>query len=118
MTGTTKYLAIFNIKWKKIRINQSTIFSMGYPKRVRLLIHPEKKELVIQPCNRFEPLSFRVPSDFGKDTHGFELSSTQLTALLYDTMGWDLNKSYRVLGNYIEKENIVVFPLSESVEIM
>ena len=113
MTGTTKYIAIFNLKWNKIRINQPTILSMGYPKRVLLLIHPEKKEFVIQPCNRFETLSFRIPSDFDKDTHGFELSSIQLTELLSKEMGWDMNKSYRVMGYYVEKENIVVFPLTD-----
>lgn len=85
---------------------------MGYPKRVRLLINPEKKELAIQPCNDYETLSFKVPSDFLDDKHGFELSSQKLISLIYQTMCWQKDKSYRVYGSYNPKENIVVFQLN------
>lgn len=71
------------------------------------------KEVVLQPCNEFEKLAFKVPNDFGDNTHGFELSSISLTELLIDTMNWTRDVHYRVCGRYIEKENIIVFPLTE-----
>ena len=113
MIDEHKYKIFFSTKWYKIRINQQTILDMGYPTMVRMLISPEKKELVVQPCNSYEKLSFKVPNDFGEDSHGFELSSIALTDLLVDTMGWDMDTHYRVYGRYIKKENIVVFDLKK-----
>ena len=111
------YIAIFNKRWNRIRIKRSTIFAIGYPKRVRILIHPEKKQFVIQPCNNYETLSFKIPKDLNNDQHGFELSSMQLMDLLSQTMNWDWNKSYRVYGYYVEKENVIVFPLTDYEEV-
>lgn len=114
----SKYKMFFSTKWYKIRINQQSILAIGYPKRVRLLINPEKKEIALQPCNEFEKLAFKVPNDFGDDTHGFELSSISLTELIVDTMNWTRDVHYRVFGRYIEKENIIVFPLTQYETVM
>lgn len=114
---TNKYTIFFSTKWYKIRINRQSILDMGYPKRIRILINPEKKELVLQPCNVYEKLAFKVPNDFGDNTHGLELSSISLTDLLTDTMGWKKDVHYRIRGRYIKKENIIVFPLTQ-YEIM
>ena len=113
----SKYTIFFSTKWYKIRINQQSILDIGYPKRLRILINPEKKEMVVQPCNKYEKLAFKVPNDFGDTSHGFELSSAKLTGLIVDTMGWTRGVHYRICGKYIEEENIIVFPLTQ-YEIM
>ena len=113
MTQSNKFIILFNLRYYRMRINKQSFFTIGYPKRIRLLIHPERKELVIQPCNKYETLSFKVPNDFNEDNHGFELNSIKLTEMLADDIGWDMNKSYRIYGRYVEKENVVVFPLNE-----
>ena len=45
------------------------------------------------------------------------MSSAKLTGLIVDTMGWTRGVHYRICGKYIEKENIIVFPLTQ-YEIM
>ena len=109
---TSKYHALFDITYYKTRINKATILQMGYPKRVRFLVNQERKELIVQPCNQHEPLAFKVPKDIGPRTHGLDVNSLPLLNVIYKTFGWDRNSRYLAFGRYIEKDNIIVFDLS------
>jgi len=109
---SSKYHALFDIKYYKTRINKATILQMGYPKLVRFLVNQERKELIVQPCNQNEPLAFKVPKDFGPKTHGLDVNSLPLLNVIYKTFGWNRNTRYLAYGRYIEKDNIVVFDLA------
>ena len=109
----TKYHVFFSVKYYRTRINKGTILQIGYPKRIRLLVNPERKELIVQPCNEHEPLAYKVPKDFGHNKHGLEINSLSLMTVLCKTFGWDKTVHYKAYGRYVEKENIVVFDLAD-----
>lgn len=115
---TTKYHIYFDFKYYKVRINKAPILQMGYPKLVRLLVHQDRKELIVQPCNQHEPLAYKVPKDFAHSKNGLEFNSLSLITTIYRTFGWDMTARYIAYGRYIEKENIVVFDLGSGERIV
>ena len=113
----TRFSVFFSTKWNRLRINRASILQLGYPKRIRLLFNLEKKELVLQPCNENEPLSYKMPKDLGVTHRSIELRSAALSDLIIDTMGWERDVHYIAYGRYMTKDNILVFSLNDAQPI-
>lgn len=98
-----------------IRIHKKTILSIGSPEYIALLINPEKLTLGIIGCSKEISGSHRIKF---KKTHCCELYSKSLVEKIKTTFPyWDIDKSYRLTGNYAEKKRVAQFLLSESAPL-
>lgn len=89
----------FNPKRNRVLISKQCIAELGHPKKVRLLINPDKKMLVLQPSGNKEQIYFKVPKDLlsagGKP---FEICSQLLLTQIWSIMHWECMETYAVSG--------------------
>ncbi len=110
-----KPVAVIDFANNLIRIHKKTIFSIGSPEYILLLINPEKLTLGIVGCTKGVRGSHCIRF---RKTHCYELYSKSLVSTIKKTFPyWDSEKSYRLTGDYIYKEGIARFDLSESVPL-
>lgn len=113
MTIVTPYTLGITPWSYRIRVGVKVIEELQYPKRIRLLINPEKMQLLVQPCDIDELCSFKV--SFSRITgrrHGPEINSSTLVRILIDRMELKANESYRVYGKLDKANNQVLFDLN------
>lgn len=110
-----KPVAVIDFANNLIRIHKKTILSIGSPEYILLLINPEKLTLGIVGCIKDVRGSHCIRS---RKTHCYELYSKSLVSMMKKTFPyWDSEKGYRMTGDYIYKEGIARFNLSESVPL-
>lgn len=95
---------------------------IGRPKYVRFLINKDDMKLLMQPHDRKEFISFRVPSSvYGinySQRRSFVIRSRAFCGLMASWQNWDKSLSYRVSGKIYPKQNVVVFDLKQAEAIM
>lgn len=110
-----KPIVVIDFANNLIRIHKKTIISLGSPESILLIINPQKLTIGIIGCSKDVHGSHRI--HFTKK-HCCELYSKSLVRTIKQTfLYWDKEKSYRITGDYIPKERIACFNLSESVPI-
>lgn len=110
-----KPVVVIDFANNRIRIHKKTIRSIGSPEYIALLINPEKLTLGIVGCSEKMRDSHRI--EF-KKAQCYELYSKSLVEKIKTTFPyWDINKSYRLTGDYVERNRMAQFILSESVPI-
>ena len=107
----------FYLPRTRLHIFSSTIREIGNPKFIRFLVNEEEMQLVVQPYHRKDFRSHRVPTRKSSDRWEMEISSNPLCMLLANKLDWDLNRSYRVPGRILPKQQIAIFDL-KSAEII
>ena len=106
-----------DLKKNRIRIHKSTLRMLGEPKRVQLLLNPEKKAIIIScparamPESQDEKVMFDKPGSDGS----FQLYSLELIrrirALCPELENYRL---YHVTGKYIPGMNAAYFRMEDS----
>lgn len=97
----------------------NAIRRVGSPPYVRFLINPDNLCMAMESYDKKGPTSFSVPPKLFSDSKGtsMRIQSKRFCCLLADKMGWDETKSYRVPGHIFSKQQIVIFDLSQAVEL-
>lgn len=114
-TSYDKPVVVIDFANNLIRIHKKTILSIGSPEYIALLINPEKLTLGIIGCSKEMRGSHHIKF---KKTHCCELYSKSLVEKIKTTFPyWDIDKSYRLTGDYAEGKRVAHFMLSESVPL-
>jgi hypothetical protein len=107
---------LVDLKKYRIRIHKNTLFYIGSPKHVLLLINPEKRILAILPCDRSDPRAHHISSASFANNQPFELYSQSLIKSLRDVCSdWQDRQSYRLYGEIIPSKGIAQFQMSEAI---
>lgn len=113
MVEITPFTLGINLKSYRISVGIRIIEKFQYPKRIRLLMHPEKMQVVIQPCDLDELCSFRVSKKRVIETrHGPEYNSAMLVRIIRERIALNDGESYRFYGKYDPDNNLVLFDLN------
>lgn len=114
-TAYDKPVVVIDFANYLIRIHRKTLRAIGSPEYIALLINPEKLTLGIVGCSEEIQGSHRIRF---RKTHCYELYSKSLIEKIKATFPyWDIDKSYRLTGDYVEKNRVAQFILSESVPL-
>lgn len=113
MAEVTPYILGFNPSKRRFRVGIRVIEDLGYPKRIRFLIHPEKHYFLVQACDIDEICSFKVSKKrVIESRHGPEFSSAPLLRILGDKVGLRDKESYRIYGEIDLDNKWVLFDLN------
>ena len=105
----------FDRKRNRIRIHKRTLEKLSFPEQVLFLVNPESRMLAILPSAE-KRRAYRL--HFDPDGSNYEITSTHLVARIYGICrSWQADRSYRVNGWFVEKENAAVFPLDEAAPV-
>lgn len=101
----------------RVRIHKSVISALKNPAYIRLLIHPEKKVVLIQACNEMERDAIKVPANLNRSNSEFMINSVALLASIIKLMDWSERLTYRVKGELMKETGMLVF-LLETADIV
>lgn len=104
-----------DFKKDRIRIYKRTLYSIGTPEFIHLLVNPEERTLAILRSDHSDLGAYRLPRARFEDKQCFEIASKSLMrGLLTLCDDWQDNRLYRVYGDIIPNEGIVRFNLADS----
>lgn len=112
---TSKAGVSFSLEAGRIRMFRTTMEQLGNPAYFRFLYNPEQKTIAVQKCSIDTKGAHEVPEI--KDGDSYEINSMPLVRMLYSHCAWKKKISYRVLGEYFDKQKMIVFDLSCALEI-
>jgi hypothetical protein len=95
-------------------IGKDVMRVLGAPKDVCLKVSPRMDSFVIMPCDEYNVLSFHVPDDFMLNSHRMMrvISKSFVTGLLAMN-DLETGHTYKISGTYSEKNNAVIFNMSD-----
>lgn len=111
MAGKDIISVTFFYKDGSVRVSMGALEKFGLPKYIRFLINPSNKTFAVEPCNRSDLTGVHVTYTMSGLTAGFRTFSVLLVEQIYEFMNWDINKRYRVYGQYLEDKKAAVFNL-------
>ena len=112
MAGRDVISVTFFNKDGSVRVSMGALEKFGLPKYIRFLINASNKSFAVEPTNRSDSSSIHVTYTMSGLTAGYRTFSPLLVEQIYEFMGWDINKRYRVYGDYDETKKIAVFDLT------
>lgn len=114
---TNETFISFYLRANRVHIFVDALREVGFPKYICFMLGEEGKTLVLSPYPKKDYHSHRVPTDVYKGCKSMEVSSKRLCQILASMQNWDLNYSYRIPGVIYQKQNVVVFTLSDAEKI-
>lgn len=112
----TTYIS-FYLRENRIHVFCKTVRTIGEPRFVRFLINGDGTSMIMEPYDKMEFQSMRVPNGIYSMTGKMEFRSTPLCRLLSLRLGWDTMCSYRVPGKILTKQGLVLFDLASAFPI-
>lgn len=112
----TTYIS-FYLRSNTMRIFKKTIRGLGIPQFFRFRVSPTGTSMLLEEFDRITLTSFRVPKNIEEVEGSLEVHSKPFCRLMAHMQGWDISKSYRVPGRVFKAQNVVVFDLTQAVEI-
>lgn len=114
-----KYKDILSItingKQNTIRVTKNVIKILGLPDYVCLRVNNDYSSFAILSCSSKDLLSFKVPKDFITNPRGdFRIYSKRFIRSVFSGKGLRNDSSYLFYGYYLEKNNAVIFNVSEA----
>ena len=111
----------FYLRSDSIHIFVKALRKIGNPRYVRFLINGDDLKMVMQPHDRKEFISFRVPASIYGDKReprkAFQVRSRAFCALMAARLEWDTSLSYRVPGEIYPNQKIVRYDLNKAIPI-
>lgn len=97
----------------RIAVNTACLKKLPAVRFIQILIHPEKKKLVIRPCSEDERDSFQWYTEHGGKRKPRQLTCRIFFAKVMDLMKWNPDYRYKLLGNMIRcnDECLILFDL-------
>lgn len=107
----------FYLRNNRIHIFVEALRGIGSPRYVYFLMGENGDSLVMAPYDKKDFYSHRVSPSVYDGKKSLELTSIRLCRLLAQMFNWDTDKSYRVPGVVIPKQQIAIFYLGKAVII-
>ena len=109
---------MIDLKKNRIRIHQNTLYAIGNPDYVLLLVNPDECTLAILKSTRSDPKAHPITKKSHTNKKSFELYSRSLTKSLREIcIHWQDNQLYRLYGKIIFNEGIAQFHMDDSILI-
>ena len=99
-------------KTHSISVVKDIIRLLGVPNYICIRVNKEYNSILVRPCEKDDPLSFRVPSKlFDRSNNVFRINSKSFVLDLFFMNGLELGKSYSFKGEYDKQRNVVIVPI-------
>lgn len=100
----------------RIRIHKQTLALLDNPKYIQLLIHPEKKIILLCPKSTYTPACERIRWEQISEKNCCEIYSTSFVEkLMLLCNNWDENISYRLTGTLLPSQNVILYHMEDAV---
>jgi len=107
---------LIDLKKGRMRIYKRTIYAIGCPKYILLLINPKDRTIVILRSERDDQRAYRLPQARFNDKQCFEIHSKALIQNLRSLCAdWIDDYSYRIFGEVVKNEGVAQFCISEAM---
>lgn len=119
MNGQDDQIAIL-LDWKKsrIRIYKETIYQIGKPNNICLLVNPKNMTIAIQAVPYAVGITHKIDWEKLKSARSIELYSKAFLSRLFNLkMGWDTEHSYRIYGKVNHQFNVAEFNITDAVSL-
>lgn len=101
----------------RIGICKNIIRRLGGPSYITIRIRSDGRAMLIEPCERDDCMSFKVPDDLLTVSRlEFRIYSTSFVRTIRAINGLDENITNNFCGYYCANENVVVVPFVEQPE--
>jgi hypothetical protein len=118
MNKTLKPAISVNLKRPLIRIHKDTLYSIGNPEYLLLLVNPDERTIAVLPSNRSDTKAHHFSKSSLINKKSFEIHSKSLVQNLRNLCSdWENDKTYRIYGEAITNKGIVRFNMTEAVSI-
>lgn len=98
--GRTIPIAItFCYRRGRTRIYKSVVTALGNPEYMRMLIHPEKRILLLQVCDQRDRDAIKIPKNISRARAEFSINSVAFLESITTLMNWSKKLTYRVDGS-------------------
>ena len=103
------------ISKETIKFSRQCILSLGEPEHVQVLIHPEKKMLVVRPCDKDNKLAIGWATSQNGVMRPWAMSGRAFLGTIFELFNWSLEHKYKFRGRVeaIGTEKILEFDLSQ-----
>lgn len=109
---------VVDLKYHRIRIHKSTIHLLGNPEYIQILINPGRRVIALLPSVEQDYLAHKMQQGNVNYKQCCEFYSKPLvetmSKLCYQ---WKSDCSYRVNGQKVSFQNLILFPLSTSCPV-
>lgn len=115
MTDTT--FISFYLSTNRIHVFCEAVRAIGKPPYVRFLLNGDGTAMVMEPYDKKEFQSMRVPKSVYSKTGRMDFHSIGFCHLLAYRLSWDQLRSYRVPGKILHNQKLVLFDLKSTFAI-
>lgn len=97
-----------------INIGKDVLRILGSPVSVCFKVNQGMDSFVVMPCDEKEAMSFHVPDDIMfNGSRQMRVTSRSFVTGLLAMNGLEANHTYKISGTYSEKNNAVIFNMSD-----
>lgn len=115
---TLKPAISVNLKRPLIRIHKDTLYSIGNPEYVLLLVNPNEQTLAVLPSDRSDTKAHHISKSSLINKKSFEIYSKSLVQNLRNLCSnWENDKVYRIYGEAVPNKDIIRFNMAEAISI-
>jgi len=109
---------LIDIKRKRVRIHKHTLYMLGMPDYIELLVNPDKLFIAIRTSELRTSIAHKINWNKLCSKNSFEIFSKYFIERLAGICASiQSDSSYRLIGNYCSFENIVYFDLTKAFTI-
>lgn len=103
-----------NTKKYTLSVNRDSVRLLGVPEYVCLRVNEARNSILVMECDSSDFMSFRVPADlFTNDGRSLVITSKQFVNSLIVANELPIGNTYRVNGQYSEKQKAIVYNISD-----
>lgn len=108
----------FNLRKNLIRIHKDTLYSIGNPYYVLLLVNPSERTIAVQPTDSSDIRAHHISKSSIINGKSFEIYSMSLIQNLRELCtNWEDSKTYRIYGEKVPSQDIVRFKMAKAISI-
>lgn len=109
---------LIDTKKSLIRIHKKTLYMLGSPAYIELLINPKTLYVAVRASETKTKFSHKINWNMLCGKNSYEIISKILIARLINICETlQIKGSYKIIGNYSSDENIACFDLKKAFEI-
>jgi len=113
-TSSDQPAMLVDQKKARIRIHRNTLQMLGDPAFIELLVNPERLIIAIRPAIGAGAMAHRILWKKLGDRQSYELHSSFLIRRIQSMCTWwEEGESYRLFGELLHSEKIVLFNLKK-----
>lgn len=114
-TRQVRATMVVDLKYHRIRIHKSTIHLLGDPEYIQILINPNSSVIALLPSVEEDYLAHKIQQGNVSDKQSCEFYSKSLVETMSKLCKqWKADGSYRMDGQKVSFQNLILFPLSSS----